>query len=158
MFNHTIYVRIDAGRLELLHAQSGREWADTAEVARHGPTGKVLAVGQEALTLRGSTDISHGNGFLHPRTPIADFVLAEIALKALIRRVMPRSWLAIAPTLVIHPVGRFDGGLTQVEIRALHELARGAGARRSLVWHGEGLDRAQLIAQAFGQAHGRLLN
>ena len=45
-------------------------------------------------------------------------------------------WLAMAPHLVLHPLGDPAGGLTQVELRALHELGRGAGAARVTVWQG----------------------
>ncbi|MBK6744415.1 MAG: rod shape-determining protein [Hydrogenophilales bacterium] len=158
MFGNAIYVRIEADQLTLLHAQSGREWADTPDVARRASSGKFLAVGREALALAGDADVIVGNGYSHPRTLIADFNLAERALKAMIPHVAPRSWFSPAPVIVMHPLARLTGGLTQVEIRAIYELAMGAGARRALVWEGEALTRQQLLALDFSTASGRLLN
>lgn len=157
MFGNTIYVSVEADRLTLLHAQSGREWNDSPDVARHLISGKLLAVGREALALAGAPDIVMGNGYRHPRTLIADFILAELALKAMLPRVTPRSWLSPAPVIVMHPLTRLAGGLTQVEVRAFHELAMGAGARRAMVWAGDALTRQHLLSLDFSAASGRLL-
>jgi rod shape-determining protein MreB len=158
MFGNTIYVRMEVERLTLLHAQSGREWADTPDVARHASSGKVLSVGREALALAGHVDVVVDNGYRHPRTLIAEFNLAELALKAMIPHVAPRSWFSPAPVIVMHPLARLTGGLTQVEVRAIHELAMGAGARRALVWEGEMPTRKQLLELDFSTVSGRLLN
>lgn len=158
MFGNTIYVRIEAERLMLLHAQSGREWSDTPDVARHASSGKVKAVGREALALASDSDVAVGNGYRHPRTFIADFNLAELALKAMIPRVAPRSWFSPAPVIVMHPRVQLTGGLTQVEIRAIHELAMGAGARKALDWEGDELTRQQVLTLDFSTASGRLLS
>lgn len=158
MFGNTIYVRIAAKRLKLLHAQSGREWSDTPDVARHASSGKVQAVGRDALVLAGNSDVVVDNGYRHPRTLIADFILAELALKSMIPRVAPRSWFSPSPVIVMHPLAQLTGGLTQVEIRAIHELAVGVGARRALVWEGDELTRQQVLTLDFSSASGRLLN
>jgi rod shape-determining protein MreB len=158
MLGNTLYVRIEADRLWLLHAQSGREWSDTPDVARRASSGKVLAVGRDSHAHASDTDTVVGNGYRHPRTLIADFILAEQALKAMIPRVAPRSWFSPASIIVIHPLTQMAGGLTQVEIRAFYELAMAVGARRALVWQGDALTRQQLLTLDFSMASGRLLN
>jgi len=39
-----------------------------------------------------------------------------------------------SPVLILHPQQQPDGGLTQLTVRALRELAVGAGAREASVW------------------------
>jgi hypothetical protein len=46
--------------------------------------------------------------------------------------------------ILVHPVERIDGGLTEIEERAFVELAIGAGASRARVWIGHALTDAQV--------------
>ena len=48
-----------------------------------------------------------------------------------------------------HPRVNPEGGWTQIEIRALHELAMGAGASRVVVWHGREISDEELREQRF---------
>jgi len=47
--------------------------------------------------------------------------------------------------ILLHPLERIDGGLTQIEERALQELALDSGASRALVWVGSALSDAEVI-------------
>ena len=60
--------------------------------------------------------------------------------------------LALAPRVLMHPVGEPVGGLTQVEIRALQEMARGAGAHGVTVWQGPLLTDEQVLARQYPAA------
>ena len=51
--------------------------------------------------------------------------------------------------LVMHPMGNYDGGLTQVEIRCLRELSLSAGASKVFIWQGQNLTDEQLLAEQF---------
>lgn len=44
--------------------------------------------------------------------------------------------LAIRPVVVIHPMEKIEGGLTEIERRAFQELATAAGARETVVHEG----------------------
>ncbi len=68
-----------------------------------------------------------------------------------------RSLLAIAPRIVLHPQGSPAGGFTQIEVRALHEMALGAGASRVVVWQGRALTDQELLAREF-PANGQVLS
>jgi hypothetical protein len=46
--------------------------------------------------------------------------------------------------MLILPMEKTEGGLSQVEERVLQELALGAGARRALVWVGQELSDQEL--------------
>lgn len=55
--------------------------------------------------------------------------------------------LALTTRVVVHPLERIDGGLTQVEERLLQELAIGAGASRAIVWQGAPLSDGEVRAR-----------
>jgi len=124
-----------------------------------GPKGKriVVAVGSEAQAafLKGDGSVTIHNGFDHPRSCVCDFDIAEAALRYFIRRVASRAKL-IRPIIIVHPLEKIEGGLTQVECRALRELAESAGARKAYVWTGRVLDFQELTSLQFPQSGGKL--
>ena len=58
---------------------------------------------------------------------------------------------------MLHPRVDPEGGFTQIEIRALRELAIGAGASKAFVWHGRDLTDEELLSLDFGSG-GQVLN
>jgi rod shape-determining protein MreB len=80
---------------------------------------------------------------------VSDFTAGEQLLKIFLRRVQGSSIFAISPKVVMHPQREPDGGFTQIEIRALHEMAMGAGASRVVVWQGRGLSDQELLSGQF---------
>ena len=87
--------------------------------------------------------------FSHKRSLVGDFTSAEKLLKTLVKEV--RQGLVLNVQMVIHPMERIEGGLSQIEERALHELAIGAGAMRVVVWIGDPLDDLQVAAKLKGR-------
>ena len=88
--------------------------------------------------------------FSHPRSIIGDFAIAEKTLHEGLSKVLGSFLLRRPIAMVIHPIEVIEGGLTQVEDRALRELAAGANSRKIVVWQGEELNDNQvreLIAQ-----------
>lgn len=160
IFRNTIYVRIKSERLSVLHIESGKAFADEPTLAIAQKKGKsyVAAIGHQADSKAGLPNITIANGFKHPRTPIADFTIAEMTLKHFLRQVIPRSIFAISPTLVMHPLEGYAGDLTQVEIRAFAELGYGAGGRTVYVWQGAELSPAELCDLQFPPAKGQVLH
>ena len=158
-FRSTIYVRIKAERLSVLHLESGKAFTDEPTLAIEQRNGKsyVAEIGHQANAKAGLPNITIANGFKHPRTPIADFTIAEMTLKHFLRQVIPRSIFAISPTLIMHPLEDYAGDLTQVEIRAFAELGFGAGGRTVYVWQGTELSQAELRALQFLPAKGQVL-
>jgi len=106
-----------------------------------GNNRSVLAIGaaakEEALSSKNEFELL--NGFDHPRTIISDFTIAEKTLQHFFHKLSKNKLLRPSPIVVMHVLEKLDGGLTQVEVRALKELAIGAGARESYVWTGREL-------------------
>lgn len=71
--------------------------------------------------------------FASPRMLIADFTTAQHQLKELVKSV--RRGLR-SPEILIHPMERIEGGVTQIEYRVFEELGSGAGASRVGVYTG----------------------
>jgi rod shape-determining protein MreB len=79
-----------------------------------------------------------------PRMLIADFSVAQQQLKDTIRSV--RRGIR-RPEILIHPMERIEGGVTQVEHRVFAELGMGAGGAKVGVYCGP-----TLLGDAVGQA------
>ncbi len=147
MFRNTIYIRLRASEIYLLHVESGSELSLPPEIAIDVSNGKktIVAVGlevKEAKKLKPSIKIF--NGFEHPRTLIADFTMAELTLKYCFRKLMNKSLFAPSPVVIFHPLESDEGGYTQVELRAFEELCNQAGARRTFIRDGAKLSKEQL--------------
>lgn len=158
-FKSTVYVRIRPDRMSVLHVESGGEYSDVPIIALEQKRGKnrVIGVGHEALANRPLPNVTLANGFKHPRTLIADFVVAEQTLKHFLKRALPKSFFAPSPVMILHPLEQLAGDLTPIEIRALAELGRGTGARKVWVWEGPELSSKDLHELRFARAGGRLL-
>jgi rod shape-determining protein MreB len=93
------------------------------------------------------------NPFKHPRTLVSDFTVAEVVLKQFVKKASQASRGGIfrfAPIIVFHPLVNPEGGFTQIETRAMHELMIASGARKSIIWMGRELSKQELISQKFG--------
>lgn len=80
-------------------------------------------------------NLPSGIPFSHPRTVIGDFIVAQALLKQgvkSIRRSLP-------PSVLMHPMDKVEGGLTQIDERVFLELAYGAGANKAALWTGKQL-------------------
>ena len=121
---NTFYLRIACDQLHLTHLESGRERRIQADPP-----------------------------FSNPRLLVADFSVAERLITQAVKDLMPGGFFAFlnpAPTLLVHPLERLEGRLSQVEERLLLELGKGAGARKVALHVGDRLDadgvRARLRA------------
>src|SRR6185503_16609774 len=103
----------------------------------------------EAHSHKSVPSIRVSNPFAHPRTVVGDFTLGERVLKAFLRRLQSGAFLALSPRIVLHPSGNPAGGYTQVEARALHEMASGAGASNVVVWQGRALSDQEILSGQF---------
>lgn len=143
----TLYLQISSKRVRLTDAASAEQWDDVPVLAlqtdaRGGK--KVIAVGREAQTMAPSVGLQVVNPFDHPRMLIADFSLAEKYLQAVLRKRLGARRLSASPRLIMHPLEKLEGGLTQVEDRVFRELALGAGAHDVCVYSGPTLTGTQL--------------
>lgn len=123
------YVRIRPQHLSVKDVATGAMYEDVPVMAIQSKPQSILAVGSPALALAGRQNVRIANGFEHARTIIADFTVALETLKHFFAQVAQRSLIRPSPVVVMHVLERLEGGLTQVERRALRELALAAGAR-----------------------------
>jgi rod shape-determining protein MreB len=132
-----LYVQIWKKRIRITDDGSRKSIEETPLIAiESGPKGEtVAAVGTRARGLRGTT-VREINPFDHPRTVLHDFTAAEKLLRVLFERVRTGRLSLVAPRVVMHPMETFEDGLTDIEKRALTEVALSAGAREAVVYDG----------------------
>lgn len=149
-FSNVLYVQLSPERLTVRNSKTGQAISEIPEVAiSEAPKGTIVAVGSEARAPQTSQPVKIVNPFAHPRSLVSDFTVGEQLLKAFIKRLGGQSIFAVAPEIVMHPQGNPAGGFTQIEIRALHEMALGAGASQVKVWQGRALTDQELTSRQF---------
>lgn len=143
----TVYVQISPKRLTLRNLKSGEVISEIPEMAiAPAPTGEILAVGPQARLAAVAEGAKLVNPFAHPRSLISDFTAAEAILRFYLRRILPKSWLSLAPIIILHPRGSPEGDFTPIDLRAFRELGLGAGGSGSFVWTGPELSDDEIWA------------
>lgn len=103
---------------------------------------KLLEEGEVPITVISSEPFSTN------RLLIGQFMAADRALRKGFKDIFSGKWFSPSPAVVIHPLEKIEGGLSQVEERVLKELAAGAGARKVVVWVGHELTDKEAIQHA----------
>ncbi len=138
MIGRTLYVQIWENRIKVTDVGDNRIY-DEAPLVAIGDNQKgeriVLAIGNSASSATGEK-VQVVNPFSHPRVLLSDFTVAEKLLQHVFRQMQIRRFLAPIISVVIHPMEKIEGGLTQVEMRAFRELALNAGAREVVIHEG----------------------
>ena len=140
-FQPKFYVRLSPSHLSVRNTDNSRTVDGTPLLAidTRGNR-KIIALGDEATQHMNDPTVLVLNPFNHPRTLISDFTAAEALLKGFVKKLLEQaSWFQPAPVIIMHPCVNPEGGFTQVELRALHELCLGAGASKAKGWHGREL-------------------
>lgn len=141
-----LYIRISPQRLTIRDPRSGQEFSEIPEVGiAYEPTEKIIGIGSKARPAVMGTSGKVVNPFAHPRSLVSDFTVADQLLKMAVRQEFGKSFFGPSPKIVVHPLGDPDGGFTQIERRALQELALGAGASEAIVWVGRDLTDEELV-------------
>lgn len=146
-FDNILYIQIWSEMLRVIDVNSGAEFYQPPYIAlEKNSQGKfiVKAVGAEAKNLTGTANIETTNPFSHPRLLIADFQKAEKILMHAVNEVCRKKLFKPSPRVVIHPMEKIEGGLTDIELRVFRELCIGAGAREVVVYVG-----TPLVVQGF---------
>jgi len=115
LFPNPVYVRVRRNQLRIRHVESGTETTFQADVP-----------------------------FSTERMLIGEFSAAEHALKSALKQAETGRYLRMPSQILIHPLEMTDGGLSQIEERAFHEVAMGAGASKAFVWVGPELSDAEV--------------
>jgi rod shape-determining protein MreB len=149
-FTQIIYVQVSPDRLTVRNPKTGESLSEVPEIAiSNTPKPRVIGVGKEARLHQSAHSVQIVNPFSHPRSMVSDFTVGEKTLKAFLQRMKINSFLAPAPKVVMHLMGEPAGGFTQVEVRAFHEMAVGAGASQVKIWQGRTLSDQELLSGQF---------
>jgi rod shape-determining protein MreB and related proteins len=141
-FDNILYIQLWAEKLKVVDVNSGVEFCQPPYIAlEKNNKGKfiVKAVGTDAKNLVSTATIEVTNPFSHPRLLVADFQKAEKILMHAVRKVCAKKLFSPSPRVVIHPMEKLEGGLTDIELRVFRELCIGAGAREVVVYIGPSL-------------------
>ena len=148
-----VYVRIRPHWMSVKNVSRNAFFEDVPQVAVDltRKRNKVLGFGARAnLVASTSKEKLILNGFDHPRSIISDFEVAEVTMRFFIQMVNgPKKKFFYVPTLVIHPLEKLEGGLTQVEARTLEVLGYRARANKVFVWDGRELKDEEVLLLKF---------
>ena len=135
-FGSVLYVQIWENRIQVTDKKTSVVFNEKplleCEKLKNGQL-KVTAFGNKA----NNTGL---NPFSHPRVLLSDFIVGEKLLQEIIRQIIGDGLFVPTPAIIIHPMEKTEGGLTDVEIRAFKEMALGAGAREVVVYQGAALN------------------
>jgi len=158
-FKHTIYICLASDHVSALDVQNGLHVEEVAAISLDAQNGTIIAVGNSASA--SMSDDSHVGRivrpFAHPRTIIDHFTEAECFIRYLVYELLEPKLIKSNPVMILHPIEKLEGGLTEIEVRALREMALGAGAVDVYIWTGPELSAEQINAKdwpALGQWHG----
>ncbi len=121
LFTNTVYVKVRSNQYDLRHVERGK-----------------------------SASVTATSPFTTDRMLIGQFTEAEKTLKSGLNKLFEERWFTPKPNIIIHPLEKTEGGLSQVEERVLLEVAAGAGARRTIVWVGHELSDQEALSKSGG--------
>ena len=139
----TLYIQIKPDLLHISHIPTGKQIIDRPVLAIDKEE-NIIAIGKAAEDLHKNQSVSLLNGFDHPRSILHDFEIAEKTLLYYFNQLMPDNLFKTKPIIVMHPLERLIGGLTQVEAHALKKLALSVGASKAYIWCGRTLTDLEL--------------
>ncbi len=84
--------------------------------------------------------------FTSERLLVGKFSTAELILKKLVKEAIPKTLFTQRPLIVIQPLEKIEGGLSEVEERIFKELAFGAGAIKVALHVGNELTDSEVVA------------
>ncbi len=155
--NSTLYIQIQPAHVVVRDVQKGKELREEAVLVlkAQGDRKQVVGVGKRAADLAVGEGHTQVRPFTHPRTIISDFHSAEHLLRYLVKDIFQASWYRPSPRIVLHLPSEPEGGYTQVELRALQELAIATGAMKAALWIGRPLSDQEVLAWDFPAAAGK---
>lgn len=157
-FQPIVYVKLHPDTLTVREVKSGRTVTEPpiAAISRESKK-RLLGVGEAARVASMTQPADLVNPFKHPRSLLSDFTVAELVIKGFVKKLFEGRLFVPSPIVVLHPRVDPEGGFTQIEIRALRELAIGAGASRAIVWVGRDLTDSELLNLKF-ESGGEVFN
>ena len=137
----TFYVQIWKNRIKVTNIKTGKVFDEKPLVAvfeDEKKIKKIEAIGNNAALSVGK-NITVTNPFNHERSLLSNFVIGEKLLQHIFNELTESRIFGIRPNVVMHPMEKLDGGLTDIEVNALKDMSIGAGARNTVVYQGSEL-------------------
>ena len=116
LLNNTVYVKITKNQFWARHIENQKEAVVTA-----------------------------ADAFTTKRLLVGEFSTAEKYLKGIMKTLHEEKLFSASPQVILHPMEMVEGGLSEIEERAMIELAMGAGARKVLIWLGHELSDQEAL-------------
>lgn len=145
VFSGLVYIQIWEKRLKVVNVNNRMVFDEEPLIAlSKNKKGEevVTAIGNGVHSMADQASQKISNPFSHPRLLVSEFQKAEKIIQHAIRAVHQNKLFNPSPKVVIHPMEKLEGGLTEIEVRVFRELAIGAGSRESLVYTGPELSVA----------------
>jgi len=152
------YIRVRRGRLSVrLVTPKGcvGQYEDTAAAAFHTGENRIEAFGAKAVEEAQMPMRELRRFFDHPRVLIHDWDLTRVVLRHFLHQAGARRFRPYLHSVIWHPLEPLDGGITDIEVRALLDLAAASagdgriGRLASVVWQGEELSDAEVLRIGF---------
>ncbi len=145
LINDLYYVQVWEERLRVVEVKRGTLFDEPPllAISTTGPK-MIVAAGHQAKAAVAAGGAMLVNPFNHPRQLLADFAMGEKLLQYAFKQLNRGRWLPSSPRVIIQPMAKLDGGLTQIEQRAWRELGLGAGAMDVVLYTGPELDPAKI--------------
>jgi rod shape-determining protein MreB len=116
LFSNPIYIQIWENRILVTNIDDQIIFDEKPLIAieKNNKNQEIIAaIGNDAEHDKNSRTIS--NPFSHPRILVKDFIKAEKIIQHAIQTVHKNTILKLTPQVVIHPMERLDGGITDIE-------------------------------------------
>lgn len=134
-----VYIRIAADRITM-QSNDGLHWEAAPEVGikSKGKDEVIAVIKDGGASYQDAGGVSRWvNPFSHPRTIFSDFTVGEKLVRHGLLTMFGSRFSGVSPALgIIHPLEKLEGGLTEIERRALKEMGLGAGFREVRVYTG----------------------
>lgn len=145
-FNLVLYIQIWKDRIKATNIKTGKIYNEPALLAieRNTEGQNIVSGVGNSIKNNNNPNIKVINPFSHPRVLINDFPIAEKMLQHIVYVLLSKHWIRSAPKIIIHPMEKYEGGITLLEHQALIEIALGAGAKEATVYTGADIPVSRL--------------
>ncbi len=140
------YVRVNRERLSARDVATGEEVECRTHISINDS--KIVVSVGDPISPEATNTLQP---FDHPRILIEDYTAAEKIFMYVVRKLSGYKYFMPSPVMVVHPDLELEGGITQIELRALREIAEASGARTVYFHSGRQLTDQEVRAIAVGE-------
>ncbi|KXF83109.1 rod shape-determining protein [Enterovibrio coralii] len=146
-YGNTLYIQMWSDRLRVFDGKTGRVFDERPQIAwkiGEQKEKQILAYGNGAEKFRNVNAVIISNPFSHPRSLISDYKAMQPLLRYAISKVVKTGLWMPRVQVILHPMEKVEGGVTELEKKALCDMAYNAGVKSAFVYWGDTLEETQL--------------